>query len=112
MDETYFQSSERVRVIDVKEHVVVFENLQTKATTYMDKRAFNEQYEAMFRSDDYLHLKEHIKGLDNQLHQLRRANSKQKNEIRALRKEREKARKDRPTAQHYKNGKRGTQKNG
>ena len=112
MEETYFQSSKRVRVIEAREHVIVFEDLQTKHITYMDKHSFSAQYEAMFNTDDYLYLKEHIKGLDMQMKQLRRANSKQKNEIRSLRKDREKARKERPEGQHYKNGKRGTAKNG
>lgn len=112
MEETYFQSSERVRVIEEQERVVIIEDLQTKNIKYLDKRAFHEQYEAMFNGDDYLNLKAHIQALNEQMKHLRRANSKQKNEIRSLRKEREKVRKAQASTQHYKNGKRGTIKNG
>lgn len=114
MEDVYYQSAQRVRVLEKEAHVFTIEDLSTKAITYLPPKQFHELFEPMFNTEDYMHLKEHIHVLNTQLKQLRRANSKQKSELRALRRQAHKARKEEEARAkpHYKNGKRGTNKNG
>lgn len=113
MEAVYYQSSEKVRIIEELEHDYLIQDLETQTTYTIDKYFFSTHYEPMFNTEAYSQLKAQIGKLNSDTKHLRRANSKQKNELRKLRKELEKERKKNANGKpRFKNGKRGTIKNG
>lgn len=112
MEAVYFQSNEKVRIIEELDKDYVIEDLTSNVTYTVDKHFFKTHYEPLFNADTYTQLKAQVGKLNSDMKHLRKANSKQKNELRKLRRELHKQRKKTEDKQHYKNGKRGTMKNG
>lgn len=108
----FYQSTEVVRAIGETETDILIESQENYRTYEVDKALFAQRYAPVFDVDAYSQLKMMIAKQNEDMKHLRRANSRLKDDNRRLRREREKARKQAPERQHYKNGKRGTVKNG
>lgn len=77
----------------------------------MEFTAEQQEYLDQILNDTHVYYEQKMQKVFDQNKQLRRANSKQKKEIRELRRVIHK-KKQQENKQHYKNGKRGTIKNG
>lgn len=111
--EVYY-TKERVRII--KEHGLDYlvEDLETGKQYLIDQHYFKRKYATESELIPvHTELWDKLQSQANQLHQLKRANSRLKTEVRDLRRAAEEERKAKKERQHYRNGqKRGRTRNG
>lgn len=112
-DRVIYTFNERVVIVRELEQDYLIEDLNTHKQYLVDKVYFRRRYIA---ETELIPMHQEVwNKLDQQareLHQLKKANSRLRGELRSLRKQYAKLKKDKKETQHYKNGKRGTFKNG
>ena len=111
--QTVYRAKQRLRILGEQGLDYIVEDEQGRTYMY-DREKFHRDYAS---EDDNLPVHTDVwEKLDQQardLHHVKRANSRLKDEVRGLRKQLEQQRKERGERQHYRNGqKRGRTRNG